>query len=52
MSKSNQRHWQTEKALFKDLPQTSCPKRSALIKRREQVALERRHQEHCKNLYL
>ncbi len=43
---------QQERILFKGLPYHKNEKKAELQKRREQVALDRRHKEHCKSLYL
>jgi hypothetical protein len=51
-NQSTRRIWLTERELFKDLPYISDPKKAALIKRREQVALDKLHKEHLKSLEL
>lgn len=48
----NVSRWLNEKALFKDIPYCKDEKKAELLKRREQVALNKRHKEYCESLYL
>jgi hypothetical protein len=49
---NNTSKWLNERTLFKGMPYHQDPKKADLQKRREQVALDKQHREHCESLYL